>query len=209
MEDQGRGLQPQSRRHRPLHPEIMGRRRSHGPGKKSRLLEQGPSLSRPHRAETAARCAIALCVLAVGRSRYRLGRRIRCGQYPEGAKGSEAEGAHLFGFGCPGLCLQHQGRAVRRRARAPGDGDGTRPQEVFAGDHQRPGASRQQSLRRRPCSRITASRSISRRSPPRRRAAAPSARYCSNSGSGSAPTWRWIRSIRPPSCHARSCASSS
>jgi 4-phytase/acid phosphatase/peptide/nickel transport system substrate-binding protein len=58
----------------------------------------------------------------------------------------EAEGAHLFGVGGSSLRLQHQGRAVRRCPCAAGDGDGARPQEVLAGDHQRSGASRQQSL---------------------------------------------------------------
>ena len=42
LEDQGRRLQPQSRRHRTLHPEVMDRGRPHGAGTKSGLLEQGP-----------------------------------------------------------------------------------------------------------------------------------------------------------------------
>ena len=74
LEDQGRRLQPQSRRHRPLHPEIMDRGRPHGAGEEPRLLEQGPSLSRPHRPEAAAGCAVALRQPAIGRGRHRLGR---------------------------------------------------------------------------------------------------------------------------------------
>ena len=86
VEDQGRRLQPQSRRHRSLYPEVMDRRRPHGAGEESGLLEQGPSLSRPHRAEAAAGCAVALRQPAIGRGRHRLGRRIRRRQHPEGAK---------------------------------------------------------------------------------------------------------------------------
>ena len=81
MEDQGRRLQPQSRRHRSLYPEVMDRRRPHGAGKESGLLEQGPSLSRPHHAEAVAGCAVALRQPAIGRSRHRLGRRIRRRQH--------------------------------------------------------------------------------------------------------------------------------
>ena len=138
VEDQGRRLQPQSRRHRSLHSEVMDRGRPHGAGKESGLLGQGPSLSRPHRAEAAAGRAVALRQPAIGRGRHHLGRRIRRRQHPEGAKGSEADGAHLCGLRRAGLRLQHQGRAVRRRARAPGAGDGARPQEDVAGDHQWP-----------------------------------------------------------------------
>ena len=53
------------------------------------------------------------------------------------------------GSGAAGLRLQHQGRAVRRCARAPGAGDGDRPQEDVAGDHQWPGPAGHQSLWRR------------------------------------------------------------
>ena len=74
VEDQGRRLQPQSRRHRTLHPEVMDRGRPHGAGKESGLLEQGPSLSRPHHPEAAAGCAVALRQPAIGRGRYHLGR---------------------------------------------------------------------------------------------------------------------------------------
>ena len=74
LEDQGRRLQPQSRRHRAVHSEVMDRRRPHGSRKESGLLEQGPSLSRPHRPEAAAGCAVALRQPAIRRSRYRLGR---------------------------------------------------------------------------------------------------------------------------------------
>ena len=56
---------------------------------------KGQSLSRPHRAEAAAGCAVALRQPAIRRSRYHLGRRIRRRQHPEGAEGSEAEGPHL------------------------------------------------------------------------------------------------------------------
>ena len=53
------------------------------------------------------------------------------------------------GSGRRGLRLQHQGRAVRRCARAPGAGDGDRSQEDVAGDHQRLGPAGHQSLWRR------------------------------------------------------------
>ena len=46
-------------------------------------------------AEAAAGRAVALRQPAIGRGRYHLGRRIRRRQYPEGAKRSEADGAHL------------------------------------------------------------------------------------------------------------------
>ena len=42
VEDQGRRLQPQSGRHRSLHPEILDRRRPHGAGEEPGLLGQGP-----------------------------------------------------------------------------------------------------------------------------------------------------------------------
>src|SRR5882724_4016813 len=64
----------------------MGRGRPHGAGKESGLLEQGPSLPRPHRAEAVAGRAVALRQPAIGRGGYRLGRRVRPGQYREGAK---------------------------------------------------------------------------------------------------------------------------
>ena len=146
VEDQGRRLQSQSGRHRSLYLEVLDRGRPHGAGKESGLLEQGASLSRSHRAEAAAGCAVALRQPAIGRGRYHLGRRIRRRQYPEGAEGLQADGAHLCRLRRPGLRLQHQGRAVRRRPRAPGAGDGDRSQEDVAGDHQRSRPAGQQSL---------------------------------------------------------------
>ncbi|MGY4361876.1 hypothetical protein ACVW0J_008369 [Bradyrhizobium sp. i1.7.7] len=77
VEDQGRRLQSQSRRHRSLHPEIMDGRRSHGSGEEPGLLGQGPSLSRPHHPEAAARRAVAFRLAAIGRGRHHLGRRER------------------------------------------------------------------------------------------------------------------------------------
>ena len=73
---------------------------------------------------------------------------VRRRQYPEGAKRSEDDGPHLCRLRRRGLRLQHQGRAVRRCARAPGAGDGDRPQEDVAGPHQWPGPAGQQPLRR-------------------------------------------------------------
>ena len=93
-----------------LHPEIMDRGRPHGSREESGLLEQGPSLSRPHRPETVAGRAVALRQPAIGRSRYCLGRRIRRRQYPEGAERSEDDGSHLCRLRRRGLRLQHQGR---------------------------------------------------------------------------------------------------
>ena len=74
VEDQGRRIQPQSRRHRSVYIEVMGRGRSHGARTQSGLLEQGASLSRSPRAEAAAGCAVALRQPAIGRSGYHLGR---------------------------------------------------------------------------------------------------------------------------------------
>ena len=147
VEDQGRRLQPQSRRHRPLHPEVMDRGRPHGSGEESGLLEQGSSLSRPDRSEAVAGCAIALCqscnrakpissgTTNTTRTISRRRRKIR-----------RLSRAHLCGSGASGLRLQHQGRAVRRRAGAPGVGDGDRSQEDVAGDYQWPGPAGQQPL---------------------------------------------------------------
>ena len=52
-------------------------------------------------------------------------------------------------LGRVGVRVQHQGRSIRRRARAPSPGDGHRPQEVVAGDHRGLARPATQSLRRR------------------------------------------------------------
>ncbi len=62
--------------------EIMDGRRSHGSGEESGLLGQGPSLSRSHHPEAAARRAVAICLAAIGRGRHHLGRRERRRQHP-------------------------------------------------------------------------------------------------------------------------------
>ena len=107
---QGRRLQSQSGRHRSLHHEVVDGGRPHGARAQSRLLEQGPSLSRPRRAAAAARFAVALRQPAVGRDRRGVGRRVRGRQHPAGAEGHGAAGACLCRLGRRGLCVQHQGR---------------------------------------------------------------------------------------------------
>ena len=77
VEDQGRGLQPQSRRHRSLCSEVMDRGRPHGAGTESGLLGQGQDLPRSHHREAAAGRAVAFRQPAIGRSRHHLGRRGR------------------------------------------------------------------------------------------------------------------------------------
>ena len=49
VEGQGRRIQPQSRRHRPLCSEVLDRRRPHDPGEEPGLLGQGARSIRPHR----------------------------------------------------------------------------------------------------------------------------------------------------------------
>ncbi len=74
VEDQGRRIQPQSRRHRAVRIEVLDRGRSNGSRTQSGLLEQGASLSRPPRAEAVAGCAVALRQPAIRRGGYHLGR---------------------------------------------------------------------------------------------------------------------------------------
>ncbi len=133
----------------PFVAEVVDGRRPNGGGAQSRLLEQGPSLSRPHRAAAAARFAVAFRQPEVGRDRSGVGRRVRGRQHRAGAQGCDAAGAHLRRLGRGGERHQHQGAAARRRARAPGAGHGDRPQEDVAGADQRPRPSGEQSLRRR------------------------------------------------------------
>ena len=123
---EGRRLQPQSRRHRPVRLQGMARRRPADRRAQSRLLGQGQALSRPRDRAAAARFRRPLRQPGEGRRPGDLGRSRR--EHRQGQEGQEPARADLGGQRRAGHAAQHPARAAERQARAPGRLDGAEPQ---------------------------------------------------------------------------------
>ena len=117
----------------------MDRRRPHGAGEESGLLEQGQaSISTASSLKPLPDAQSRFASLQSGEADIVWDDEYDADNIQKAQKDPKLTVHTYAGSGAAVYAFNTKVAAVRRRARAPGAGDGARPQEDVAGDHQRP-----------------------------------------------------------------------